>query len=162
MKEKFCQSRPTEPLSSKVLYPRGVIQPQPLVVPSTSISDLNGEKIAFLGEEEKSYHFFDALEDLILRMFPDSVFLRSPSPANSMVLDNSPEVVRQYNVWLKGVNTSGSSSLEYVIKIQKLGRPGITSFVDSPVKQQKHPSEIKYMAALGTIPVSSLSYFAAE
>ena len=119
MKGKFCQSRPKELLSLEVLNLWGVIQPQPLVVPLSSIPDLNGKKgIDFVIEKDELHFSFNAQENLSLRKFPDSVILRFPSRAIPIVPDIFSGAFASFN----GVNP------------ERLGRPGIIFFIRNLIK----------------------------
>lgn len=149
-------------VSLKVLNPRGIVNNIPLVAPSQRIPDLNGKKIAILSEKEESQHFFDAMEDLLIRKYPEATVLRFPSCANPMVPDNTAEVADKCDVWLQGVKTSGSSAVDYDVKMERLGKPGITFCVDSLIKQRKRLAEVNGMPTLRIVPISSLSYFTAE
>jgi hypothetical protein len=116
----------------EVLNPRGVLH----MVPITGLSNprpknLAGKRIALLSEKTESIHFFDALAELLTKKYPTATILRFDSPANPMRPDNTEEVARQCDVWLQGVKTSGSSEVDYDIKMEKLGKPGAPFCIDS-------------------------------
>jgi hypothetical protein len=150
-------------LSLQVLNPRGVIQSAPIIGLTTPrVSDLNGKRIAILSEKEESHRFFDALEKLIKQKYPTATILRFGSPANPMVPDNTAEVAKECDVWLQGVKTSGSSAVDYDVKLEKLGRPGAPFCIDSLIKQRKRLAEVNGMPTLRIITIPSISYLGAE
>jgi hypothetical protein len=160
--EKSVADAGHEYVTLKTLNPRGVIRPVPVVPPALRPSDLNGKKIALLSEKQESLHFFDALEEMLKEEYPSAIILRFPSPSNPMRPDNSREVAEQCDVWLEGVKTSGSSGVDYNVKMEKLGAPGATFCVSSLVKQRKRLAEGNGMPALRIISIPSLDYFTAE
>jgi len=150
-------------VSLEVLNPRGVLPSDPIMgLTNPRVSDLNGKRIAILSEKLESDHFFDALEELIEQEYPTATILRFQSPANPSVLDNTAEVAAQCDVWLQGVKTSGSSEVDYDIRMEKQGRPGAAFSVDSLLKQRKRLAGVNGMPTIRIIAIPSLSYFAAE
>lgn len=161
-KKKATAHSETGTVTLKVLNPRGVIQPILLTSPAPRIQDLNGKRIALLSEKEESQHFFDGIEELIKQRYPASNVLRFPSPANPMVPDNTVEVAEQCDVWLQGVKTTGSSAVDYDVKMERLGKPGAPFCVDSLLKQRKRLAEVNGMPTLRIVTIPSISYFTAE
>jgi hypothetical protein len=147
----------------EVLNPRGVIQSaevKGLTAPRPA--DLAGKRIALMSEKIESLHFFDALEELLKKKFPTATILRFDSPANPMRPDNTAQVAAQCDVWLQGVKTSGSSAVDYDVKMEGLGKPGAPICIDSLLPQRKRLAETNCMPTLRIITIPSLSYMAAE
>ena len=128
----------TGEVSLEVLNPRGVLPSTPIMgLTNPRVPDLNGKRIAILSEKEESNHFFNALEELIKKAYPTATIMRFQSPTNPMVPDNTAEVAEHCDVWLQGVKTSGSSEMDYDIRMEKHGKPGAPFCVDSLLKQRR-------------------------
>ena len=150
-------------VSLEVLNPRGVIPPARvygLSVPR--VKDLNGKKIALLSEKPEARKFFDAIEKLLLHKYPKAKILRFPYASNPAIPDNTVEVAAQCDVWLQGVKTSGSSVVDYEIKMEKLGKPGATFTIDSLLSQRKRLAEVNGMPTIRIITIPSYDFLAAE
>jgi hypothetical protein len=153
----------TGEVSLEVLNPRGVLPSTPIMgLTNPRVPDLNGKRIAILSEKEESNHFFNALEELIKKAYPTATIMRFQSPTNPMVPDNTAEVAEHCDVWLQGVKTSGSSEMDYDIRMEKHGKPGAPFCVDSLLKQRKRLAEVNGMPTLRIIAIPSISYFGAE
>jgi len=147
----------------EVLNPRGTLRSVPTTgLTSPRVADLAGKKIALLSEKPESLHFFDALEDLLKREYPTATILRFDSPANPTRPDNTAEVAAACDVWLQGVKTSGSSIVDYDIKMERLGKPGAPFCIDSLITQRRRLAEVNGMPTLRIIPVPTLAYMGAE
>jgi hypothetical protein len=159
MKDKVVKNKVT----LEVLNPRGFLQSVPtsgLITPRPS--SLNGRKIALMSEKLESLHFFDALEALLKKKYPTTTLLRFDSPANPARPDNTAEVAAKCDVWLEGVKTSGSSIVDYDIKMEKFGKPGATFCIDSLLNQRKRLAEVNGMPTLRIISIPSIEYLSAE
>jgi hypothetical protein len=153
----------SEPITLEVLNPRGVLH----MVPISGLSNprpktLAGKTIALLSEKTESTHFFDALAELLKKKYPTANILRFDSPANPMRPDNTLEVARQCDVWLQGVKTSGSSEVDYDIKMEKQGRPGAAFCIDSLIAQRKRLAEVNGLPSIRIIPLPGIDYLGAE
>jgi hypothetical protein len=147
----------------EVLNPRGVIPPAPIFgLTNPRVTDLAGKRIALLSEKQEAVHFFDALEELLHKKYPTATILRLPSAANPALPDNTEEIAKQCDTWLQGVKTSGSSEVDYEVKMEKRGKPGATFTVDSLLNQRKRLAEVNGMPTLRIIPIPSYDFLAAE
>ncbi len=147
----------------EVLNPRGVIPLAPVYgLSNPRIKDLNGKRIALLSEKPEAKHFFDAIEKLLLKKYPKAKILRFPSASNPAIPDNTKEVAAQCDVWLQGVKTSGSSVVDYEIKMEKLGKPGATFTIDSLLTQRKRLAEVNGMPTIRIVPIPTYDFLAAE
>lgn len=159
MHAKAAKSR----ITLEVLNPRGVLQSIPISgLANPRVQDLLGKRIALMSEKVESLHFFDALEELLKKKYPTAVILRFDSPANPMRPDNTAEVAAKCDVWLQGVKTSGSSVVDYDIKMEKLGRPGAPFCIDSLLPQRKRLAEVNGMPTLRIITIPGITYLGAE
>jgi hypothetical protein len=159
MKDKAVQKK----VKLEVLNPRGLLQSVPtsgLINPRPS--SLNGKKIALMSEKLESFHFFNALEALLKKKYPAATFLRFDSPANPTRPDNTAEVAAKCDVWLQGVKTSGSSVVDYDVKMEKLGKPGACFCISGLLSQRKRLAEVNGMPALRIITIPSIEYLSAE
>jgi hypothetical protein len=147
----------------EILNPRGVLHSLPISgLTNPRPRDLAGKRIALMSEKLESLHFFDALEELLKKQYPTATILRLDSPANPMRPDNTAEVAAKCDVWLQGVKTSGSSVVDYDVKMEKLGKPGAPFCIDSLLPQRKRLAEVNGMPTLRIITIPSLSYLGAE
>ena len=147
----------------EILNPRGVLHPEPVVgLSNPRVTDLNGKRIALMSEKPDAVLFFNSLEKLLKKKYPDATILRFDSPANPARPDNTAEVASQCDVWLQGVKTTTSSKVDYDIKMEKLGRPGAMFCVDTLMKQRKRLADANGMPTLRIIPISSVSFFSAK
>jgi hypothetical protein len=146
----------------EVLNPRGVIPPLPLYGLSPRPGGLDGRRIALLSEKVEAVHFFDAIEALLREKYPRAKIIRMQSAANPAMPDNTEEIAGKCDTWLQGVKTSGSSDIDYEVKLEKLGRPGATFTVDSLLPQRKRLAEANGMPGLRIIPIPSDDFLAAE
>jgi hypothetical protein len=159
MKDEAAQKKVT----LEVLNPRGVLQSVPISgLKNPRPSTLNGKKIALMSEKLESFHFFDALEALLKKKYPTTTFLRYDSPANPARPDNTTEVAAKCDVWLQGVKTSGSSAVDYDVKMEKLGKPGACFCISSLLSQRKRLAEVSGMPTLRIITIPSIEYLSAE
>jgi len=147
----------------EVLNPRGVLQSVPITgLSNPRVTDLDGKRIALMSEKEESLHFFDALEELLKKKYPTASILRFDSPVNPSRPDNTAEVAEQCDVWMQGVKTSGSSVVDYDIKMEKLGKPGASFCIDSLLPQRQRLAEVNGMPTLRIITIPAISYLGAE
>lgn len=147
----------------EVMNPRGVIPPAPVLgLSAPRIKDLNGKTIAILSEKPEAKNFFDVIATLLIKKYPKAKILRFPSASNPAIADNTKEVAAQCDVWLQGVKTSGSSVVDYEIKMEKLGKPGVTFTVDTLLTQRKRLAEVNGMPAIRIITIPSYDFLAAE
>jgi hypothetical protein len=159
MDDKLANSKVT----LEILNPRGILQSTPvsgLINPRPA--SLNGKKIALMSEKVESLHFFDALEELLKKKYPAATFLRFDSPANPARSDNTSEVAAKCDVWLQGVKTSGSSIVDYDVKMEKLGKPGAAFCIDSLLSQRKRLAEVNGMPTVRIVSIPSIEYLSAE
>jgi hypothetical protein len=147
----------------EVLNPRGALQSVPITgLSNPRIAELAGKKIALMSEKEESFHFFNALGELIKKRYPTAIVLHFDSPANPMRPDNTVEVAAQCDVWLQGVKTSGSSVVDYDVKMEKLGKPGVVFCIDSLLMQRKRLAEVNGMPTLRIAAIPAIQYLGAE
>jgi hypothetical protein len=159
MNDKAAQKKVT----LEVLNPRGILHSVPITgLTNPRPQSLAGKKIALMSEKIESLHFFDELEELLKKKYPTATFLRFDSPANPARPDNTAEVAAKCDVWLQGVKTSGSSIIDYDIKMEKLGRPGAPFCIDSLLSQRKRLAEVNGMPTLRIITIPSIEYLSAE
>jgi len=147
----------------EILNPRGVLQSIPvsgLVNPRPT--SLNGKKVALMSEKVESLYFLNALEELLKNKYPSATFLHFDSPSNPARPDNTSEVASKCDVWLQGVKTSGSSIVDYDIKMEKLGKPGAAFCIDSLLSQRKRLAEVNGMPALRIVSIPGIEYLSAE
>lgn len=147
----------------EVLNPRGVLKSLPVTgLSSPRPDDLDGKRIALLSEKQSSVHFFDAIEELLKKRFPASTIVRFDSPGNPMQPDNTGEVAAACDTWLEGVKTSGSSVVDYCVKLERLGKPGASVSVESLLIQRRRLAEVNGMPTLRIVTVPTLDFMAAE
>lgn len=147
----------------EVLNPRAVLHPVPmtgLTVPRPR--DLAGKRIALLSEKPDAAVFFDAMGKLLKERFPTATIVRLPSAASPMVSDNSAEVAAKCDVWLQGVKTSGSDNNDTEVKLEKLGKPGVTFTVDGLLEQRIRLAEDNGMPTLRILTIPAVKFFASE
>ncbi len=150
-------------ITLEVLNPRGVLPPVPVTgLTNPRVSDLNGKRIALLSEKQDAINFFDGVEELIKQRYPAATVLRFDSPTNPMQPDNTARVAEACDVWLQGVKTSGSSIVDYDVKLERLGKPGATVSVEGLVTQRKRLAEVHGMPTLRIVSVPTLDYMGAE
>ena len=159
MNDKAAQKKAT----LEVLNPRGILQSVPISgLTNPRPPSLAGKKIALMSEKIESLHFFDALEELLKKKYPNATFLRFDSPANPARPDNTAEIAAKCDVWLQGVKTSGSSIVDYDIKMEKLDKPGAPFCIDTLLSQRKRLAEANGMPTLRIITIPSVEYLSAE
>lgn len=147
----------------EVLNPRGVLHMAPLAgLSNPRPKSLAGKKIALMSEKLEAVHFFDALGELLKKKYPTSTILRFDSPANPVRPDNTAEVARKCDVWLQGVKTSGSSAVDYDIKMEQLGKPGAAFCIDCLMTQRRRLAEVNGMPTIRIVPISSIDFLKAE
>lgn len=147
----------------EVLNPRGVIHSVPMTgLTNPRVTDLNGKKIALLSEKPDAVLFFDAMEKLLKERYPTATVLRLPSAANPTIPDNSAEVAAQCDTWIQGVKTSGSSVGDSEVRLEKLGKPGVTFTADGLLEQRKRLAEVNGMPTLRILTIPAEKFFASE
>jgi hypothetical protein len=147
----------------EVLDPRGALAHPEVVGLSTPRPDgLNGKRIALLAEKPDSVKFFNRIETLLKQAYPAAAILRFDSPAKPTRPDNTDEVAMACDVWLQGVKTSTASRIDYDIKMEKLGKPGVTFCVDGLLRQRKSQAEINGMPTIRILALPSKQYFKAK
>jgi len=150
-------------ITLEVLNPRGYLHSVPIVgLSNPRPESLAGKSIALLSEKIEASRFFDALEVLLKQKYPTATILRFPSSTNPMLPDNTVEVAQQCDVWLQGVKTSGSSVVDYDIKMEKLGKPGAHFCIDGLIGQRKRLAEVNGMPTLRIIPLPGIDFLGAE
>lgn len=152
-----------EAVMLEVLDPRGeLISPEVTGLSNPRVSDLNGKKIALLSEKPDSFLFFNAMEKLLRKAYPDATILRFTSPANPTVPDNTAEVAAACDLWLEGVKTSTSRGIDHDVILEKLGKPGIAFCVDVLMPQRLSLAEIDGMPTIRVVPLPATAYFSAK
>ncbi len=147
----------------EVLNPRAELHSLPVTgLTAPRPADLAGKKIALLSEKPDAAAFFDAMEKLLKEKYPTAEILRFPSAASPMQPDNSREVAAKCDVWLQGVKSSGSSTVDTEAKLEKLGRPGVTFTVDGLLAQRKRLAEANGMPTLRILTIPAVKFFASE
>ena len=147
----------------EVQNPRGVLESVPVTgLSNPRLSSLDGKRIALLSEKQGSIQFFDAIEALLKERFPTVTVVRFDSPGNPMQPDNTAEVAAACDTWLEGVKTSGSSVMDYCVKLEKLGKPGAPVSVAGLLTQRKRLAEVNGMPTLRVVAVPTLDYMGAE
>jgi hypothetical protein len=153
----------TKPAMLEVLNPRGVLpEIQITGLSNPRITDLAGKRIALLAEKAAASMFFDAMEELLKKKYPAATILRFQSSASPNVADNTEEIAAQCDTWMQGIKTSGSSFNDSEVKLERLGKPGITFSADSFVNQRRRLAEDNGMPTLRIVPISSEAMFACE
>jgi hypothetical protein len=156
-------NRKTSRVSLEVMNPRGIVDPVPVSGLSTPrLKDLNGKRIALLSEKQEAVYFFDAFERLLRQKYPAATILRFRSAANPTLPDNTREIAEQCDVWLQGVKTSGSAQTDSEVKLEKLGKPGVTFTVDSLLAQRKRLALVNGLPTLRIITIPADLYLGAE
>jgi len=147
----------------EVLNPRGVLKTVPVTgLSSPRAADLDGKRIALLSEKQSSIQFFDAIEALLKERYPTATIARFDSPGNPMQPDNTAEVAAECDTWLEGVKTSGSSVIDYCVKLEKLGKPGAPVSVEGLLTQRRRLAEVNGMPTLRVVTVPTLDFMGAE
>jgi hypothetical protein len=150
-------------ITLEVLNPRGVLPALPVTgLSNPRISDLNGKRIALLSEKQDAIDFFDAVEGLLKQRYPAATVLRFDSPTNPMQPDNTAQVAEACDVWLQGVKTSGSSIMDYDVKLERLGKPGASVSVEGLVTQRRRLAGVHGMPTLRIVSIPTLAYMGAE
>jgi hypothetical protein len=150
-------------VSLEVLNPRGVLESVSISgLTNTRPKNLAGKKIALLCEKPQQTYFFDALGDLVKKKYPTATILRFDSPAFPLHADNTVEVTAQCDIWIEGIKTSGLSVIDYEVKREKLGKPGVTFCIDSLLNQRKRLAAVAGIPTLRIIKLPAMTYLAAE
>lgn len=150
-------------VSLEVMNPRGVLEPVPINgLTNPRIKDLAGKRIALVSEKQEAVYFFDAIEKLLREKYPTATILRFRSAANPALPDNTKEIAEQCDVWLQGVKTSGSSQTDSEVKMEKLGKPGVTFTVDSLLTQRKRLAATNGLPTLRIISIPADLFLGAE
>jgi hypothetical protein len=147
----------------KVLNPRGVLHSASITgLTNPRVEDLAGKRIALLSEKPDAELFFNAMEDLLKKRYPTAIILRFPSSAGPIGPDNTKEVASQCDTWLQGVKTSGSGMRDCDVRMEKLGKPGVTFTVDGLLEQRKRLAEVNGMPTLRILTIPAVKFFASE
>ena len=157
-----AQTSAENAVTIEVLNPRGVIPPAQVFGLTPRLKDLAAKRIALLSEKQEARNFFDALEKLLHKKYPTAKILRFQSAANPAIPDNTEEIAGQCDTWLQGVKTSGSSAVDYEVKMEKLGKPGATFTIQSLLAQRKRLAQVNGMPTLRIISIPSYDFLAAE
>lgn len=161
-----CTPAPTDTkdeVTLEALDPRGeLVSPEVTGLSNPRISDLNGKKIALLAEKPDSELFFNAMEKLLKKAYPEATILRFTSPANPTIADNSEEVAAACDVWLEGVKTSTSLGIDHDIILEKHGKPGVAFSVDTLMPQRMALAETDGMPTIRVVPLPGAKYFSAK
>ena len=147
----------------QVLNPRGVLHSVPLSgLTNPRVENLAGKRIALLSEKPDAVIFFDAMEELLKKRYPTATVLRFPSSAAPNIPDNTKEVASQCDTWLQGIKSSGSSVGDCDVRMEKLGKPGVTFTVDGLLPQRKRLAEVNGMPTLRILTIPAETFFACE
>ena len=126
------------------------------------MDDLNGKKIALLCVKGDSSVFFDCVQELLSARYPKAEFLRFQSLVNPLNPDNSEEIAAQCDCWLEGVKTSGDGNRDSGVRLESLGKPGVSVSCDGLVKQLRRLVTNLGMPTLRITTVPAEKFFASE
>ncbi len=150
-------------ITLEVLDPRGeLVSSEVTGLSNPRVGDLNGKKVALLAEKPDSELFFNAMEKLLKKAYPDVTILRFTSPANPTISDNSEEIAAACDVWLEGIKTSTSLGIDHDIILEKHGKPGVAFSVDALMPQRMALAETDGMPTIRVVPLPATPYFSAK
>lgn len=158
-------NHPGTRVTLKVLNPRAVLQPEPAVgLFAPRPDNLDGKRIALISEKPDAVMFFDVMEELLKKKYPAATILRfrSMELATPWGNDHHAEVAKQCDVWMEGVKTSGSSSIDSCVKLEKLGKPGVAFTADGLLSQRKRLAEVAGMPTLRIMSIPAEPLFTFE
>ncbi len=144
----------------EILEPRGeILHPQRYGLSAPRLTTLEGKRIALCSEKVDSRYFFNRIEELILQKYPTAKVDQLYSSTRPGSLDNTKEILANYDCFVDGIKTSTSSTYSPDIVMEKQGLPGISVCVDSLIKQRQAHAETDGMPRVRVLYLPAIDYF---